>query len=83
MYSFKKREELENLEELASLENQVRRAWVQDELGKQNYHGMWKKYLNHLLIQYKKPNENFDWIFIQPQQNTTDFKGQSFRSFEW
>ena len=35
LYSIKDREDLENLEELISLENHVK---VQDKLGKQNFH---------------------------------------------
>ena len=38
LYSIKDREELENLEELASLQNQVKVARLQDKLGKQNFH---------------------------------------------
>ena len=37
-YSIKKREDLENLEELASLQNQVKVVRLQDKLGKQNFH---------------------------------------------
>ena len=38
LYSIKDREDLEKLEELASLENQVKLVKIPDKLGKQNFH---------------------------------------------
>ena len=38
LYSIKDREDLKNLEELVSLENQVKVFNLQDKLGKQNFH---------------------------------------------
>ena len=43
LYSIKDREDLENLEELVSLENQVKVVRLQDKLGKQNFHEDMKK----------------------------------------
>ena len=43
LYSIKDREDLENLEELVSLENQVEAVRLQDKLGKQNFHEDMKK----------------------------------------
>ena len=43
LYSIKDREDLENLEELVSLENQVKIVKLQDKLGKQNFHEDMKK----------------------------------------
>ena len=37
LYSIKDREDLEKLEELASLQNQVKVVRLQDKLGKQNF----------------------------------------------
>ena len=37
LYSIKNREDLENLEELASLQNEVDALRLQDKLGKQNF----------------------------------------------
>ena len=51
LYSIKNMEELENLEKLASLQNQVEETRVQDKLGKQTFHEEIKKYLNQSLIQ--------------------------------
>ena len=38
LYSIKDREDLEKLNELVSLENQVKFVRLQDKLGKQNFH---------------------------------------------
>ena len=43
LYSIKDREELENLEEIVSLQNQVKVVRRQDKLGKQNFHEDMKK----------------------------------------
>ena len=43
LYSIKHREDLENLEELVSLENQVKVVRLQDKLGEQNFHENMKK----------------------------------------
>ena len=43
LYSIKDREDLENLEELVSLENQLKAVRLQDKLGKQNFHEDMKK----------------------------------------
>ena len=43
LYSIKDREDLENLEELVSLENQVKVVKLQDKLGKQDFHEDMKK----------------------------------------
>ena len=53
LYSIKDREDLENLEELVSLENQVKLVRLQDKLGKQNFHEDMKKSLNLLLNHLK------------------------------
>ena len=43
LYSIKNREDLENLNELASLQNQVKAVRFQDKLGKHNFHEDMKK----------------------------------------
>ena len=43
LYSIKDREDLENLEELVSLQNQVKVVRLRDKLGKQNFHEDVKK----------------------------------------
>ena len=49
----KDREDLENLEELVSLQDQVKVTRLQNKLGKQNFHEDIKKSLNQLLNQLK------------------------------
>ena len=57
LYSIKDREDLENLNELVSLQDQVKTVKLQDKLGKQNFHEDMKKFLNlslnHLKIHLK------------------------------
>ena len=43
LYSIKDREDLENLNELVSLQNQVKTVRLQGKLGKQNFHEDMKK----------------------------------------
>ena len=43
LYSIKDREDLEKLEELASLQSQVKAIRLQDKMGKQNFHEELKK----------------------------------------
>ena len=43
MYSIKDREYLQNLEQIVSLESQVKAVRLQDKLGKQNFHEDMKK----------------------------------------
>ena len=53
LYSIKNREDLENLNQLVSLQEQVKAVRLQDKLGKENFHENIKKYLKQLLIQLK------------------------------
>ena len=46
LFPIKNREELENLEELISLQIKVEDLRLQDKLGKQNYHDKAKNYFN-------------------------------------
>ena len=55
LYSIINLEELENLNDLVSLQIQVREVRSQDRLGKQNFQEKTKNYLNQLRIQLKKP----------------------------
>ena len=43
LYSIKNREDLEKLEDLVSLQNQVKDVRLQDKLGEQNFHEDMKK----------------------------------------
>ena len=50
LYLIKNIRDLENLEEPAPLQNQVKEVRLQDKLAKQNFQENIKKYLNQLLI---------------------------------
>ena len=53
---FKNREDLENLEGLASLKNQVEQFQLHDKVGEQSFcQNFKKKYMNQFLIQLKMP----------------------------
>ena len=54
LYSIKDREDLENLNELVSLQNQVNTVRLQDRLGEQNFHEDLKKVIEPV----NKPLEN-------------------------
>ena len=55
LFPIKDREDLEKLNELVSLQDQVKTVRLQDKLGKQNFHeDMKKKFLNLVLDHLKK-----------------------------
>ena len=55
LYPTKNKEELEKLEELASLQSQLKAVKVQGKLGKQNFPEDVKKYLNQSINHLKIP----------------------------
>ena len=58
VYSIKDREDLKNLEELVSLENQVKVVKLQDKLGKQNFHENLKKVFEPVTKSLENTSEN-------------------------
>ena len=58
LYSIKDREDLENLEELVSLQNQVKVVKLQDKLGEQNFHENMKKVFEPMADTIKDVSEN-------------------------
>ena len=58
LYSIKNREDSENLEELASLENQVKVVKLQDKLGEQNFHEDVKKVFEPVTKSLENTSEN-------------------------
>ena len=58
LYSIKDREDLENLEELVSLENQVKVVRLQDKLGKQNFQEDMKKVFEPVTKSLENTSEN-------------------------
>ena len=55
LYRIKNVEDLKDLNELVSLESQLKAVRLQDKLGKQNFHEDMKKSLNKLLNHLKTP----------------------------
>ena len=58
LYSIKDREDLENLSELASLQDQVKVVRLQDKLGKQNFHEDMKKVFEPVTKSLENTSEN-------------------------
>ena len=58
LYSIKDREDLENLNEVVSLQDQVKVARLQDELGKQNFHEDMKKVFEPVTKSLENTSEN-------------------------
>ena len=58
LYSIKFREDLDKLEELASLQDQVKVVRLQDKLGKQNFHEDMKKVLEPVTKSLENTSEN-------------------------
>ena len=58
LYSIKDREDLEKLEELVSLQNQVKVVKLQDKLGEQNFHEDIKKVFEPVTKSLKNTSEN-------------------------
>ena len=58
MFAIKTREDLEHLEDLASLQNQVGEVRLQDKLGKQNFHENLKKVFEPVTDIIKNTSEN-------------------------
>ena len=58
MFPFKNREDLENLNELVSLENQVKFVRVQDRLGRENFHEDLKKVFEPVTKSFENTSED-------------------------
>ena len=58
LYSIKDREDLEKLEELVSLQSQVKAVRLQDKLGKQNFHEDMKKIFEPVTKSLENTSEN-------------------------
>ena len=55
LFAMENGDDLERLNDLASLQNHVKDLTLQDKLGKRNFHEDMKKFLNLLLMQLKVP----------------------------
>ena len=69
MYSIKNREDLEKMEELVSLENQVKVFELQDKLGKRNFHEDMKKVFEPVT---KNPKDVSDEVTKTMTENSND-----------
>ena len=58
LYSIKDREDLENLNELVSLQDQVKIVRLQDKLGKQNFHEDMKKVFEPVTKSIENTSQN-------------------------
>ena len=58
LYSIKEREDLEKIEEVASLQNQVKAVRLQDKLGKQNFHKDMKKVFEPVTKTFKDVSDD-------------------------
>ena len=65
MYSIKNREDLETLDELASLQNQVEKIRLQNKLGKQNFHENITKVFEPVTDTLKNTSENLEKIITE------------------
>ena len=65
LYSIKNREDLENLEELASLQNQVKVVRLQDKLGEQNFHEDMKKVFEPVTKSLANTSENLTKVITE------------------
>ena len=71
LYSIKDREDLENLEELVSLQNQVKVDKLQDKLGEQNFHENMKKVFEPMADTIKDVSENITKTITETSKKNT------------
>ena len=65
LFSNKDREDLQNINELASLQDQVEAVVIQDKLGKQNFHEDMKKVIEPLTNTIKNTSEKITKIITE------------------
>ena len=69
LYSIKDREDLEKLEDLVSLQNQVKVVKLQDKLGEQSFHEDMKKVFEPVTKSLKNTSENRTKTLIETSNN--------------
>ena len=69
LYSIKDREDLENLNELASLQDQVKVVQLQDKLGKQNFHEDMKKVFEPITKSFENTSEKITKTLTENSMN--------------
>ena len=75
LYSIKNIEELENLNELISLQNQVIEVRLKDKLGEQNYHQNTKKIIEPMTDVIKNSSENLTKTITETSINNKNYCG--------
>ena len=70
LYSIKDRENLENLNELASLQDQVKVVQLQDKLGKQNFHEDMKKVFEPITKSFENTSEKITKTLTENSMNS-------------
>ena len=66
LYAIKNNDDLENLNELVSLENQVNVVRLQDELGKQNFHEDMKKVFEPVTKSLENTSQDITKTITEP-----------------
>ena len=74
LYSIKDREDLEKLEELVSLQNQVKVVKLQDKLGEQNFHEDMKKVFEPVTKSLENTSENLTKTITETSINNNKAK---------
>ena len=70
LYSIKDREDLDNLNELASLQDQVKVVQLQDKLGKQNFHEDMKKVFEPITKSFENTSEKITKTLTENSMNS-------------
>ena len=70
LFAIYNRENLQNLNELASLQDQVKPVRLQDKLGKQNFHEDMKKVFETMTGAIKNTSENLTKTFSEIYNNS-------------
>ena len=85
LFPIKEREDLENLIELVSLENQVKVVRLPDKLGKQNFHEDMKKVIEPVTKSLENTSEDVTKTITETskkQPGNREFKQQTSRNNE-
>ena len=69
MYAIKNNDDLEKLEQLVSLENQVKVLRLQDKLGKQNFHEDMKQVLQPVTKSLENTSQDITKTIMEPSPN--------------
>ena len=86
LYSIKDRDDLEKLNELVSLQNQVKSVRLQDKLSRENFHEDMKKVFEPVTKSLENTSQdiikNYNGNFYQKQISNRELKQQASRNYE-